>query len=389
MKILFIHNNYSSNNSGEEHASQGLADILVENGHQVIWYRKSSDLIGESVYLKIKAFFSSFYNRASMKEIKALIQNEKPDLVQIQNVYPFISPAVFHTINKMNIPIIMRCPNYRLFCPTGLHLDGKGQVCEKCLGGLREFNGILKNCEKSWLKSIGYSLRNFIARVWWRIQDRASVYIVQTEFQRQKFIKNGIPEDKLQIVPGLTPKISQVGVIKNEFISFIGRASQEKGIFEFIEAARLLPDEKFIVAGSVDPSVEQAKKNGPSNIEWKGFLSGKQFDELYAHSKMIVVPSKWYEGFPNVITRAMLFNKPVVSTSIGATNTIIENEIDGILVEPGNSIKLYEGIKKLIDDPELSLKIGENARLKAEKLFNNKVIYENLMEAYNKALLVN
>ena len=50
MKILFVHNNYGNNNSGEEHASQGLADLLEEHGHTVQWYRKSSDVF--KIHLK-------------------------------------------------------------------------------------------------------------------------------------------------------------------------------------------------------------------------------------------------------------------------------------------------------------------------------------------------
>ena len=77
MKILFVHNNYGNNNSGEEHASQGLADLLIKNGHTVQWYRKSSDIIQDSFKMKIAAFFSGIYNPKAVKELKSKILDFK------------------------------------------------------------------------------------------------------------------------------------------------------------------------------------------------------------------------------------------------------------------------------------------------------------------------
>lgn len=386
MKILFIHNNYASNNSGEEHAMKGLAEILENNGHTIAWFLKSTDIIGNSVKLKIKAFFTAFYSASSVKALRKALEEHNPDLVQIQNVYPFISPAIFNVVRKKGIPIVMRCPNYRLFCPTGLHLDRNGKVCEKCTTGIREFNGILKNCEGSWFKSIGYSLRNLVARSFWKIQKKADVYIVQSEFQRQKFMKNGVPADKISIVPGLTPKITKSGkTTEDEYITFVGRASKEKGILEFLEVAKQNDHLKFVVAGSISEDLTSHKENSPSNLVWSGFLTGKQFDDLYASSLMIVVPSKWYEGFPNVITRAMLHSKPVVTSNIGATKSIIDHMVNGLLTEPGNVKELEQAILKLVEDKELRNELGKNALVKAQKEYNNEIIYNNLMDTYRLA----
>ena len=164
MKILFIHNDYAKP-SGEEHAAEGLASLLTQNGHIVEWYRRSSAEIGDSSKKKTQAFFSGFYNATAIQQVKEKIKKFNPDVVQVQNLYPLISPAVLKVIKKEGIPIVMRCPNYRIFCPNGLFLDNKGEVCEKCTGSLKEAWCILKNCEKSLAKSIGYSLRNMSARL--------------------------------------------------------------------------------------------------------------------------------------------------------------------------------------------------------------------------------
>lgn len=384
MKILFVHNSYGSNNSGEEHASQGLADLLISNGHTVSWYRKSSDVIQDSFTMKIAALFLGIYNPKAVKELKSKILDFKPDVIQVQNVYPFISPAILRMINRLHIPVVMRCPNYRLFCPTGLHLDEKDQVCEKCLTGLKELNTLLKNCEKNRFKSLGYALRNYCARKVWKLQENMDAYIVQSNFQKNKFIENGIQSDKLFVIPGLTPalKIKDTNELGN-YISFIGRASVEKGIVEFLEVAKELSTIKFAVVGALDPTLESLKKKSPSNVHWTGFLSGKEYDMFYQKSKIVVVPSKWYEGFPNVITRAMQHGKPVITCNIGAMQSIIDHNVNGLLVEPGNSTQLKNAVEKLYNNNELCKKMGASGKVKATNKYNDTIIYNELMNTYN------
>ena len=384
MRILFVHNNYGNNNSGEEHASQGLADLLEEHGHTVQWYRKSSDVIQNSFKMKIAAFILGIYNPKAVKELKVQILEFKPDIIQVQNVYPFISPAILPMIKRLNIPIVMRCPNYRLFCPTGLHLGPKGNVCEKCLKGSREFNAILKNCENNWFKSIGYAVRNLTARKIWNLTKNMDAYIVQSDFQKQKFITNGIEASKLFIVPGLTPKIvsHQPNEI-NKYVSFIGRASNEKGILEFLDVAKALPNIQFAVVGSLDPLLQQLKDKTPDNVFWSGFLSGKDYDRFYQQSKIVVVPSKWYEGFPNVITRAMQHGKPVITSNIGAMQSIIDHNINGILVTPGDVDQLKNAIENLYKDNKKCIQLGKQGKKKAQKDYNDTMIYNELLRTYN------
>lgn len=82
----------------------------------------------------------------------------------------------------------------------------------------------------------------------------------------------------------------------------------------------------------------------PTNVEFTGFLKGRELDDLYRKSRAIVVPSKWYEGFPNVIVRGMLLKRPVITSDIGAMQSIIDNGVNGITVSPGDT----RALKKLL-----------------------------------------
>lgn len=383
MKILFVHNSYSDiTPTGEECASRDLADLLEEHGHEVRWYRRSSDEIRGGLG-SIKAFFTGIYNPRSVKDLVKLVDDFHPDIVQVQNIYPLISSSIFKPLRDRNIPVVMRCPNYRLFCPNGLCLDTKGDVCEKCFGG-KEWNCVKKNCENSILKSVGYALRNAYTRVSRNIINGVDAFIVQSGFQRQKFLEQGIPVNKVAILPGLSPMINYDNISDiGDFVSFVGRISAEKGIYEFIEAAKMNPSIPFKVAGKMSDSFN-LPADIPQNLEFVGYKTGEDLDRFYSESRIIVAPSKWYEGFPNVIVRAMLHSRPVITTNIGAMPSIIENGVNGILIEPGKSGLLSYSIVSLYDNKDKCKQYGVAGYKRARQLYSRETIYEILIGIYKK-----
>lgn len=383
MKILFVHNSYSDKTpSGEEHASRELASLLEVYGHEVAWFRRSSDEI-RSGFGPVKSFFTGIYNPASAKALAKVLDEVTPDVVQVQNLYPLLSSSIFKPIKERGIPVVMRCPNYRLFCPAGLCLNPNGEVCEKCFGG-KEWNCVKYNCEQSFLKSTGYALRNWYSRASHNILNGVTVFIVQSEFQKQKFIAQGIPAEKLVILPGICPEIKDKDLsIIGEYVTFVGRVSAEKGIYEFIEAARQNPSIPFKVAGMLDKNFVKPA-DCPSNLDFMGFLKGDALNDFYLKSRIIVVPSKWYEGFPNVITRGMLLKRPVVTTNIGAMPSIIDNEVHGLLVKPGSVEELSKAIARLYTDEVRCKEYGEAGYEKAVRLYSREAVYETLIGTYNR-----
>jgi len=384
MKILIAHNDYGKF-SGEEQAIQTLAAILQEHGHTVFWYRRTSATIGASSIQKIKAFFSGIYNPFAGQKIKQIIEQKQPDLIQVQNIYPFLSPSIFLACAKAKKPVVMRCPNYRLFCPSGLHLH-KGEICEKC-ADTNEIWCVLRNCEQSLFKSSGYALRNSFARISKIIVNNVKIFIVLSEFQKQKFVCRGIPENKIRILPNTTEILpeDQIQYHPGEIIGFVGRLSKEKGIYDFFAAARQLPELKFAVAGSA-PDMEDIKKQAPSNVEFKGFLKGSDLDEFYKQCKMLIFPSLWFEGFPNVITKAMVHARPIITTRIGALPEIVINGENGLLFEPGNTLELAQKIKYLCEQPELCQKMGEKGRKIANDKYSPEKYYSTLINIYKHAM---
>lgn len=375
--------------SGEEHASGEIASMLKSYGHEVLWLKRTTMGVEKKKMNKIAAFFTGIYNPDIKKRLDEVLRVYHPDIVMVQNIYPFISSAIFGVIKQHGIPVVMRCPNYRLFCPNGLCLNPKGEVCEKCWGKGYEWNCIRHNCEQGMAKSIGYAVRNAFNRLTGKIRNGVDCFIVQSEFQKQKFISQGIPASHIGVLAGILPEIGEIEERPlGDWVSFVGRVSVEKGINEFIEAARLLSDIPFKVAGKVDENYH-IPIDLPQNVEFVGFKNGDALNEFYQNSRIIVVPSKWYEGFPNVILRGMLLKRPIITTAIGAMSGIIDNRVNGLLIKPADSDALRQAITELYPDIERCKEYGLNGWKKAHNVYSREQIYKDLMAIFDKAIYNN
>jgi len=382
MHILLVHNDYARF-SGEENAVEDIAKLLEAHGHRLSWLRRTSSEIGDSTVNKIQALFSGIYSFDARKEMSRILDGEQIDLIQVQNLYPFISPSVLPECRKRGIPVVMRCPNYRLFCPNGLHLT-HGKVCDRCLGG-KEWNCVLQNCEENILKSTGYAVRNATARITGMIRNNVTTFVVLSEFQKQRFINGGIPSDRIGILPNIAPLVqipdnADVG----ETVSFVGRVSKEKGIDEFLAASRRLDQLLFTIVGSTE-GMPCIRSEASSNVSIPGFLTGSALDDLFNTSRILVFPSKWFEGFPNVIAKAMAHRKPVIAGRIGAIPEIVEDGVTGLLFEPGNATDLAEKIEYLWNQPDLCRKMGQAGLEKARREYSQENFYQRLINIYENA----
>lgn len=385
MHVLFIHNDYGLP-SGEEEAAGRLAGLVEGHGHRVSWLRKASLPYTAPLAAKARAALSGVYNAGARAEAAALLARERVDLVQVQNLYPFLSPSVLLACRDAGVPVVMRCPNYRLFCPTGLHIR-QGTVCDRCLGPGREWNCVRHDCMNSLPTSASYALRNAFARLTGMITDNVSRFIVLSEFQKRRFIAGGVPASRVDVLPNVAEPAPQPGPPAREagHVVFVGRLSPEKGLVEFVECARRLPDVPFAVAGGTAEAMGLAS-SAPPNLRFEGFLRGRALDEFYERARIFVCPSKWFEGFPNVIARAMAHGKPVVASRIGAIPEIVEDGVTGLLVEPGDAAALASAIGRLWSDPARCAELGRAGRERAGREFAAERVYERLLAIYRRAM---
>ncbi|MGM9815702.1 MAG: glycosyltransferase family 4 protein [Lepagella sp.] len=376
MKILIVHNEYGKY-SGEEAVVDRMVRMYGDLGYDVAEYRRTTAGSRENLRGKIAGFASGIYSRSGVKEMGRILDRERPDVVNVHNLYPFISPAALWECKRRGIPVVMTIHNFRLMCPTGLFMRDNAP-CELCRERHNEWGCVRYNCEHSMLKSIGYALRNAASR--WRKDYLSCVdrFACITDFQRQKLISYGYPAEKIVVISNTIETKGEKERGEREilggYVAYSGRISREKGVDMIVEVARRHPEIRFKFAGSVrEPELVDAL---PDNVEMVGFLSGESLAEFYKNSKFFVMASRWYEGFPMTILEVAEYGKPMIGPAHGGFVEIIGagQESIGILFEPSNVDSLEEAIVELWGDESRVKELGGRAYEKLQREYRMEVI---------------
>lgn len=372
MKILLVHNNYGKY-SGEEAVVDKMAAMLGAEGWEVTQLRMTSEGARDSIAGKVKGFVAGIYSPHGVKSMREAIEHEKPDVVNVHNLYPFISPAALRECRKAGVPVVMTIHNFRLICPTGLFMRN-GEPCEECLERGNEWGCVKHNCEQSLLKSVGYAARNAVARLKHHYLDCVDRFACITDFQRRKLIAAGFPAEKIVVIPNSMEADAAIEPQQGSYVAFSGRLSREKGVDLIIEAARRNPEIPFRLAGVARD--KKVLENLPSNVELTGYLSGQALSEFYANARFFVMASRWYEGFPMTILEAAAYSKPMIAPDHGGFTEIIgtADKAIGILTPPGDAGALSNAVTSLWNNHKLTASLGKKANEKLLTQYSTQVI---------------
>jgi len=171
-------------------------------------------------------------------------------------------------------------------------------------------------------------------------------------------------------------------------ILYVGTLRPIKGLTYLIEAVKNT-DEKnkrlFLVGyGEEREHLENlVKKLKIENIvTFVGKVPNKDVFEYMVASDVLVLPSL-SEGFPNVILEAMASGLPIIATKVGGIPKIVNNEVNGFLVDPKNAKQICEMLLLLFKDEKLREKISDNNKIEAKKYSWESVI-NDLEKVYYK-----
>lgn len=384
MKILIVHNDYGKY-SGEEAVVDKMAAMFAEHGHDVAFYRTTTADVRENWRGKIRGFFSGIYSPAGVKGMREALRREKPDVVNIHNLYPFISPAALFECKKAGVPVVMTVHNFRLICPTGLFMrDGK--PCETCLEKGAEWSCIKYNCEHSMLKSVGYTLRNVYARRTEAYKKNVDRFACITDFQRRKLIEAGYDADKITVIPNFVQASQQYTPVAGHYVAYVGRLSREKGIDLILEVARRHPDIPFRFAGELRD--RHLFGDIPANCTFTGYLSGEALGDFYRDASFFVMASRWYEGFPMTILETAAWGKPTVAPDHGGFTEIIGrgDRAIGRLFAPHDVDDLERNVIALWNDTRTVAALGQKAFDKLRAEYDASVIYGKWEDLINRII---
>jgi glycosyltransferase involved in cell wall biosynthesis len=138
----------------------------------------------------------------------------------------------------------------------------------------------------------------------------------------------------------------------------------------FAEVLKDFPDARLVFAGSGELNEAKAlceKLGITDKVDYLGWIGEPARTNELRKASVFALPS-YQEGLPMGVLEAMAFGLPVVTTPVGGIGDVIEDGINGLLVAPGDSGALANGISRLAADSELRRRIGSNARTSVQSL---------------------
>jgi glycosyltransferase involved in cell wall biosynthesis len=222
----------------------------------------------------------------------------------------------------------------------------------------------------------GWRYRKYI-----QLYQQADALIALTKAEKQILVELGVHPDNIHVTgmgPMLSPEAAPesfraIHKITRPMVLFLGQHYDYKGYRHLLEATTLVwarhPDTHFVFIG---PAVKKSEKAfveyADPRIHRLGAVSLQEKTNALAACTLLCVPSM-QESFGGVYTEAWYFGKPVIGGNIPAIADVIQEGINGYLVEQQPSV-IADRIIDLLDHPTRSLAMGEAGREKTEKYYS-------------------
>lgn len=398
MRILLV-NKFHYLKGGSEKYYFELAEMLKEHGNTIAFFSmkngKNIDTGAKEYFVeeidlnsssKLKAL-DIIYSKNNKKLMEKVLEEFKPDIVHLNNFQRQLSASIIKPIKQRKIPIVFTAHDLQAICPNISMLDGTNAICEQCIG--RKYsNCIKKKCIKnSKLKSILGAIEGYYYKSKKIYDKKIDEIITPTYFYKEKLVKDGIPANKIEAIHNfIDVNLYNLKTENEEYALYIGRLTKEKGVFNLIEAFSKIEGKKLYIAGEgpEKKSIEEyIKKNKLENkVILLGFLKPEEVKEKIRKCTFVVVPSIWYENCPYSVLETLAIGKPIIGANIAGIPELIRNNETGMLFN--NIEELYEKMKELFENKELTETLGNNAKEFAKEEFAKEKYYNKINDIYQR-----
>jgi glycosyltransferase involved in cell wall biosynthesis len=225
---------------------------------------------------------------------------------------------------------------------------------------------------------------------------KSSCIMFQNEENKQLFEKEKIGNGRRRLIPGSGVNTEHFSLLeypiqkKTEFV-FISRIMKEKGIDQYLEAAehitRKYPETKFHVCGfcedDYEDKLQELEKKGI--IRYHGMIS--DIREVLNYTHCTIHPTYYPEGMSNVLLESAASGRPIITTNRSGCREIVDNSINGYVVEQENSRDLIDKIEKFLTlSYEEKEGMGLSGRKKVKEEFDREIVVKAYVEEIKEIL---
>lgn len=307
------------------------------------------------------------------------------DLVQLYRLTAIILPVAF-VCGVINKPLIT------VLCSASSSREISAESAEPfTASGSRERNGDLESLAYLGKPVIG--LTRFLLR-----RARAAMWVL-SERMKGDLVAYHFPTAGSRVVPSIldlerfhpadsAPRPPQT----SQIILFFGRLVYPKGVDVLLRAWGRVRQEasvrlraRLIIAGEGPLRAEYEQLAQSLGVMDSVEFVGLQRDIVpWLHrSDVVVLPSRW-EGMPNAVLEAMACGLPCVATRVSGSEDLIQDGVNGLLVEPDDDEALASALLSLLRDPALCQQYGHAARSTVEERYSLDYVTGMYLELYQQ-----
>ena len=396
MKILFINEKYNKiggissyltstekalNKKGIETFFFCLSkDRSYKKGNTYIYnckdYKNWIDFLIRHNYFDIKLY----------KQLRKYIKKINPNIIHLQNIWA--SPYTFLRACK-GFKTIQTIHDYKSICPTNWYIKKSnlkictGDVGIKCwLNSCIKFSTYLFDYKLSLNK---IALFNKYINLFICPSKKLKFHIEKHGFKNTAYLPYSIDIDLWK---------QKSKKIMSDKIIYVGRLEKEKGIFWLVKAfstvIKKIPSAELIIIGKgkeeTNLKIFIKKLKLEKAIEFKGALNHSIIIKSYKDACISIVPSIYMEQFGITMIESMAMETPVIGSDIGGIPELIENDINGYLINVFDTKNLAEKMIFLLKNKKIAVRMGKEGRKKIEKNFDIENNIDNLISEYNQII---
>jgi glycosyltransferase involved in cell wall biosynthesis len=401
MRILFC-NKYNYAFSGTEVYLFELMDLLRSHGHEVALFSMADPRGNPTSYdrhfvpridfkkgswpRKALSALHAIYSPDARNRIRAMIEDFRPDVAHVRNIYHHLSPSILWELKAQGVPVLYHLNDFKLLCPS-YNLVSQGETCEACKGG--KFRRVVRSkCYPGVAARTLLMAEAYVHRWLGTYRKCIDLFLAPSQFVRDKFVEHGWDSGKFEVLPHFqNMRTGPGGSNSDPSLLYFGRLSPEKGVDDLLRAMKGVPHMQLTVAGDGPQRNELLglkKELGLDNVEFVGQVRGTDLDMLVARSRFTVLPSHAYETLGKTILESYALGKAVIASDLGSRRELVRHGETGLLYPTGDVSRLAEAIESLGSNPELAERMGRKGRELINQHHTPQWHYESLMEIYGR-----
>ena len=331
-----------------------LIEALLENGCEVFVLSPDGARVKEMIDMGCTYFETPMKPHGTnpigdfklMLLYKKLLKKISPDYVFTYTIKPNIYASI--ACRQLKIPSIANI--------TGLGTAVEnGGIMQKISCALYKFG--LKGCQKVFF---------------------------QNEENKNFMLQRGMVSGAYEVLPGSGVNLKRFHVLDYPdgdeiHFSFIARVMKEKGIDQYLDAARYFkkkyPNMYFHICGLCEQHYEDELKalQEQGIVVYHGMVS--DIAEIHKFCSCTVLPTYYPEGLCNVLLESLACGRPIITTDRAGCREVVEDGVNGFVVKQQDSNDLIEKIERFVSmSREEQMQLGLNGRRKIEQEFDRKIV---------------